>query len=245
MAVYSRSGYPDEGSFVISNYSTNKVLQLENADTIAGTNVAQYTETGDTSQHWNITYTGNGCYKISPVLSPDKALGVLDCSTSGNANVQIGKYEEKACQQWHIANMGSGIYRIMALHSRRALEIAGGSASEGANAQQNSYRESRLYQRWRFKVPTVISTIGSTIHENEGFSILPNPSDGSFTIDLTNLTDDEVIHLEVFNVDGRLVYSNIFENQNTIGITHLFDSGIYQVRIIAGDRVMTQKLIVK
>lgn len=244
-AVYGRDGHFGEGNFVIANNLTGKVIQLQDADTIAGTNVAQYTETGDTSQHWSITYVDGTYYKISPVLSPDKSLEVLDCSLSSGANVQIGKYEGKACQQWYFANMGSYVFRIMSRNSFRALEVATGSSLDGTNVRQNSYRDDRLYQRWKFKVPTIISAVGSTIHEQEELLIHPNPSDGSFTIDLTDLDRNRLVHLDIYSIDGRLVYSNVYQNTNTIDVTNLLGSGIYQVNITDGKRVLTQKLMVK
>ncbi len=245
VAVYSRGGSPAEGNYVIANYSSSKVLQLENADTVNGMNVAQYTETGDTSQHWNFSYIGNGYYKISPVLAPDKALEVEDCSTSDGANIQIGKYEGKDCQHWYIANMGSGVYRIMASHSRKAIEIGQGSAIEGANARQNSYSDNRTYQRWRLKEPTDIDLIISNSREQRGFSIYPNPSDGSFTLDLTRLAGSSIISLEIYSIEGKRIFNRNYTNTKTIAFTNLLNSGMYFVKISNGNRMVTQKLIVK
>ncbi len=244
IAVYNRSLGINDGIYVITNNNSKKVLQLENGDTLNGTNVVQYTETGDTSQHWEITYIGDGYYKISPVLSPDKALEVNECSTSDGANVQIGKYEEKECQQWYVAFMGAGVYRIMARHSRKALEIINAYTTDGANAQQWPYNEHQT-QRWTVKEPTVISTIRPNIHEQEGFYIYPNPSEGNFEIELLHRTGNQEINLDIFSIDGKLVYSNTYKNTGTIAFTNLLNSGIYQVKITTGNKVMTKKLIVK
>jgi arabinan endo-1,5-alpha-L-arabinosidase len=245
VAVYSRSGHPATGNFVIYNNSTKKVLQLENGDTISGTNVSQFTETGDTIQQWELSYVGNGYYKISPVLSPGKALEIEGGSTSAGANVQIGAYEGAAHQQWYFANMGSYIFRIMNRKSRRALEIAIGSAVDGANAQQNTYRDNRLYQRWRFKEPTIIESVNNISDGENGFTLYPNPSAGSFTIDVNPLVTNRKILVEMYTSDGKRIYSKTYVNTKIITFTDQLDKGIYLVNIITDNQIMTQKLLVK
>jgi len=245
VAVYSRSYGITDGNYVITNYNSEKVLALENGDTVSSNNVVQYTQTGDTSQHWEITYIGDGYYKISPVLAPDKALEVEECSTSNGADVRIGEYEEKECQQWYVAYMGSGVYRIMARHSRKALEIAAASVMDGASAQQNPYGNDRLQQRWTVGVPTAIRPEGSGSNNQDGFYIVPNPSDGNFTVEVTHPEGNRAIHLEIYSIEGKQIYSNEYKNANTIMFTDFPDRGIYLVKIIAGNRVMTQKLIVQ
>jgi len=244
IAVYSRSYAIDDGIYAIKNRNSKKVLQLENGDTLNGTNVEQYTETGDTSQHWEITYIGDGYYKISPVLSPDKALEVSVCSKSDGANVQIGIYEEKECQQWYVANLGGGVYRIMSRHSRKALEIVNAYTHDGANAQQWPYNEHET-QLWAVKEPIVISTVRSNIHDQGEFNIYPNPSERSFKIDLFNLSENPEINLDIYSIDGKLVYTKVYKYTSPVEFTNLLSSGIYQVKITTGNRVMVQKLIVK
>jgi arabinan endo-1,5-alpha-L-arabinosidase len=244
VAVYDRSFYINDGTYVITNYNSKKVLQLENGDTLNGTNVEQFTETGDTIQHWEITYIGDGYYKISPVLAPDKALEVNGCSKSDGANVQIGIYEEKECQQWYAAYMGSSLYRIMARHSRKALEIVNAYTTDGANAQQWPYNQ-HLTQRWKVKEPTIISALSSNIYQQEGFHIYPNPSEGSFEIEIFDLRENQEINLDIYSIDGKLIFNNVYKNTSNITFTNLLNKGIYQVKVTTGSKVMTQKLIVK
>ncbi len=245
VAVYTRAGHFGEDTMVISNYSTGKVMELQNADTTAGTNVAQYTETGDTSQHWNITSVDDTYYRISPVHSPDKALEVMDCSGSNGANIQIGKWEDKPCQKWYFANMGNNVFRMMSLNSYRAIEVADGSSLDGANVRQYSYNDSRSYQRWRFKVPTKISYLESFGYKEESLFIYPNPTDGSFTIDLTQLDVSRAVHLDIYSIEGKLVHSNVYKNTNTIDLSNILSSGVYQVQITDGEKILTQKLVVR
>jgi arabinan endo-1,5-alpha-L-arabinosidase len=244
VANYSRAGGINDGRYIITNNNSKKVLQLVNGDTVNGTNVVQYTETGDTSQHWEITYIGDGYYKISPVLAPDKALEVAGCFTYDGANVQIGKYEGKNCQQWYVAYMGSGVYRIMAHHSRKALEIINAYTHDGANAQQWPYNEHQT-QRWTVKEPSVATTISSNVHDREGFYIYPDPSDGTFKIVLNQPLGTCIINLEINGIDGKLVYRNTYRQTNTIAFTDFLEQGIYLLKIVAGNKVMTKKLLIR
>ena len=190
-----------------------------------------------------MNYIGDGYYKISPVLAPDKALEVKDCLTASGANVQIGNYEEEPCQHWYVAYMGSGgTYRIMAAHSARALDVT--SLDIGANVRQRSYDEDLRTERWRFKTPTIIESVSSTSDQQNGFKMYPNPSGGSFIIDLSQVTINGTIQLEILSLDGKRVYSQMYTNSKTIAFTDKLSKGIYLVNITTKDRVLTQKLIV-
>jgi arabinan endo-1,5-alpha-L-arabinosidase len=244
VAVYSRSYGIEDGTYVLTNYNSNKVLAPLNGDTISGTRVGQYTLSGETSQRWEIAYIGEGCYKISPLLAPDKALEIEECATSNGGKAQIGNYVGKECQKWYFAYMGSGIYRIMARHSRKALEIANASEVDGAVAQQNPYRDDRLHQRWTVNIPMIVDPICSGSQYIDGFSVIPNPSDGNFSIELSKLEGNRDIHLEIYSIEGKRMYSGRHNNTNTITFSNFHEKGIYIVKITDGAMVMVQKLIV-
>ncbi len=246
VAVYTNPGGL-EGTWLISNYLTKKVLGLQDSDTTSGTNVAQYTETRDSIQQWQITYVGDGFYKISPLLAPDNALEVNECSTASGANIQIGKYEAKECQHWYVAYYGgtSAAYRIMANHSRKAVEIANSSSLEGANAQQKTYSNTAINQRWKFKDPTVTESTTLNLKKQNEVTIFPNPSDGSFTLNLTPSPDNQLVDLKIYTISGELIYSHSYLNENTIVFTEPLDKGIYLISLTTKDKVITQKHVVR
>ena len=53
------------------------------------------------------------------------------------------------------------------------------------------------------------------------------------------------VNVEIYSIDGKLVYSRVYRDSGNISFTSLLDSGIYLVKICDGYRVITQKLIVK
>ena len=246
VAVYSRSGGVDDGEYVIENRNSGKVLDLTNGDTLDGTNVEQNTVNLNESQKWMIKYVGDGYYNIFPSSAPDKALEVSNCSSSNGANVQIGKYTNADCQQWYFAYMGVSIYRIMAKHSLMALEIASALTDDGANAQQWPYNENPT-QNWYFKNPADVhvSDVAPISSSNQQIRIYPNPSKGSFTIDPANFSGAAQIKIEIYSMDGRLLFQTIAETSNNITINRNFETGVYLVKIIAGERTLTKKILVE
>lgn len=45
-----------------------------------------------------------------------------------------------------------------------------------------------------------------------GFTIIPNPSSGSFTLSMENENSNEILTLDIFNSIGQLVHSEIINN---------------------------------
>ena len=70
--------------------------------------------------------------------------------------------------------------------------------------------------------------------DNETLNVFPNPNDGQFSVTMT-LNNDNAATLEVLNVLGQVVYSNVPEVSNgqlstTINMKNQA-AGIYYVRI--------------
>lgn len=76
-----------------------------------------------------------------------------------------------------------------------------------------------------------------------GFTVFPNPSHGSIQIQSNEFLHDA--QLGVYDVNGRLVHSQIVQgNENSLALDMLV-SGIYFVRISTDNATYTQKLIIE
>jgi hypothetical protein len=79
-----------------------------------------------------------------------------------------------------------------------------------------------------------------------GFSVYPNPGDGIFNIKLESPTETEVTMILTDGL-GKVVLSNtwsLFEGQNSYQLDLInLASGVYQVQILQGDRLMTKKIV--
>ena len=74
--------------------------------------------------------------------------------------------------------------------------------------------------------------------------IYPNPNNGNFDIRITSEGANQSYHLEVLDVQGKVVYSgNGNQAYETIQISNL-SSGVYAVRLSAGSDVIVKKLLV-
>jgi hypothetical protein len=81
--------------------------------------------------------------------------------------------------------------------------------------------------------------------------IYPNPSNGEFTISFdsdVNGSDNEV-KIDIYDLSGRLVYNNRFENRfdrfnQTLSLSNL-KSGVYIANISQGQNVTSHKIIIE
>ena len=78
----------------------------------------------------------------------------------------------------------------------------------------------------------------SAYNEIEELEVYPNPSKGSFTVDLMGEYD-----LQIFSVDGRLMQSEFNTNDRSLIHTDL-STGTYMVRINQAGKTYHSKLII-
>lgn len=78
--------------------------------------------------------------------------------------------------------------------------------------------------------------------------IVPNPSDGQFMLSLEGLGDKDVT-VRIMDAGGRLVFSESLQVSNGTASkmydTSMYSKGLYMVQVVAGDRVLNQRLIVQ
>ncbi|MDA3929433.1 MAG: Ig-like domain-containing protein, partial [Prolixibacteraceae bacterium] len=84
---------------------------------------------------------------------------------------------------------------------------------------------------------------------NENVAIIyPNPiTNGMLTIELNNCEDNINAEMEIFNLQGKILYSKIFDGLNslTIDVSGYLSSGTYILIVKDGLSIATQKLIVQ
>ncbi|NJX14467.1 reprolysin-like metallopeptidase [Tamlana crocina] len=78
------------------------------------------------------------------------------------------------------------------------------------------------------------------------FNVFPNPNQGEFKIKLNSASTSK-INVEVYDVSGRMIYQNLYENggdfNETVSLKHV-QSGIYLLRVSDGLRRATKKIVV-
>ncbi|MGD9211757.1 MAG: RICIN domain-containing protein [Desulfobacteraceae bacterium] len=122
-------------NYRIINRNSNKLLEVENADTSDGANVVQWTNNGHACQQWQFEDTGDGYYLIRNANS-GKLLEVSYADTSDSANVAQWSDTEHICQQWSLQSTGDGYYIFINRNSGSALDVLEWSSDDGANIIQ-------------------------------------------------------------------------------------------------------------
>jgi hypothetical protein len=82
-------------------------------------------------------------------------------------------------------------------------------------------------------------------------SVFPNPSEGSFTINLGSKTNLDEVHVSVYNVFGKMVLQRRFysltSNQLQIDLAHagVADAGLYFLTVQAAGELFTLKIVIQ
>lgn len=79
---------------------------------------------------------------------------------------------------------------------------------------------------------------------SEDLTIFPNPSEGQFTVEVSFIMDD--LYMEIFDAAGKLVYEKDLAGylRANIDLTDQ-QSGLYMVRVRSGNKVRTERIIIR
>ena len=81
--------------------------------------------------------------------------------------------------------------------------------------------------------------------DENSFSLYPNPSKGSFMINVSSFSAFKEQKLEILTLDGKMIYqTHLFQPETGINPGKI-KTGIYIVRLISDNQVFTEKLIIQ
>ncbi len=135
------------GTYVMVNVNSGKVMSVVNAATDNGARLHQWTNTDAPDQKWKFEDTGDGSYKIINAFS-NKAMDVSGGSAANGAPLQLWDYGSGTNQRFTLSDVGNGAYSIKAVHSGRVIEVSNFSTSDGGVAQQWDWADVDS-QKWR------------------------------------------------------------------------------------------------
>lgn len=140
--------HDEKGYVTFSNVGSNKVIDVAGGNASSGTNIAQYVSNGTYAQKWIVAKRSDGSYLIESALRPGFYLGPRGGKASNGVNVELGSNEDNSrfallstapsvakCED--ILPKGYFTLSPACSSSGKVIEIAGGSSSNGANAQIN------------------------------------------------------------------------------------------------------------
>lgn len=88
---------------------------------------------------------------------------------------------------------------------------------------------------------------GETLVQPNLFTIYPNPTKDSFTINVNNFEDDLTLNIQIITVNGQIAQSIELTKSKAVIYTHNLDSGLYLIKFLNSETqelISTQKLVV-
>ena len=239
------------GVWTLTNVYSLKLLEIPNSSTTGGEFAQQRQLTGIANQHWTITETGGGFFKII-----NRSSG-LALEIGGNTPMIDGTkanqwpYWGGANQQWAITETspGSRQYKIINRNSGQALEIGGDNTAKmqtGATANQWPY-VSGASQHWIFtqfsQNKTAASPIAATGEQaaiTPQLSLYPNPA--STILNLVLSGGNDVLSIKISDLRGAAISTVRYQGNGKVDISSLA-AGAYIVTASDGKREYHQKFI--
>jgi hypothetical protein len=152
--------------YKLVNRNSGLVLDVSGSSTSSGGKIVQSTDSGATSQYWQLAGTGNGYYNLVNVNSglllevpnqfPIPGTPLDQRSSNGGAN-----------QQWQFMDAGGGYYTIVNRKSCLLVDVLAGSTASGASVIQWA-SDGKASQQWQL---VAIPTAGVTyelVNRNSG-----------------------------------------------------------------------------
>jgi len=200
---------------IVSNLNENMGLDVAGASKANGANINLYNNTTDNAQTFDITYLGDGYYKIINSYS-GKAVDVNAASCASGTNVHIYDQNGSNAQKWIIKETGdSYTYNIISACGYKYLDVVGGSTKNGTNVQIYDGNGTNA-QKWKFIA--VGNNTGKTI-ENGEYHIV-SALDNNKGVDVTGAGKANFTNIQL--------YSNVNDKTQTFDVTYLGD-GYYKI----------------
>ncbi len=133
-----------DGVYRIENAASGKALEVYEASTEDGANVAQWSWNGGSHQQWWVEYLGSGQYRLINENS-GAAVDVPDGSTAAGESVHQWNWWGGAMQKWTLEDEGDGTFTIANVNSGLVLEAQG--TADGDDVVQAS-ADGAQSQRW-------------------------------------------------------------------------------------------------
>lgn len=146
---------PTEGTFVIMNKKSTKVLMPASGSASRGAKLCQGRKvSGKGYQQWNVTPVDSrtgGDFSYFHIANAGSSanlnLNVLNGNLGPGGNIILYNAGDNL-EQWYFQYAGDGYYYIISRHSALCLEVSGGSTNEGVNVIQNAINGTDQ-QLWR------------------------------------------------------------------------------------------------
>lgn len=136
-----------DGWFRLISRSSGRVLDVTNCGTGSGVNVQIWSWLNNNCQQWRLQPVGTLAIAAS---QSGRVVDVTNCATANGTNIRQWEWLGSACQRWTFTHTDNGYYQIRPTSAASScLVVAGGSAGDGANVEQNACTGTQ--SQWRLE----------------------------------------------------------------------------------------------
>ncbi len=235
----------NNGTYQIKNVNSNLVWDAWGCTGASGQAIAQGSWNNLTCQKWNLTQLGNGYYKITCALGGLSA-DAIGCSANAGTKLQLYNYTGINCQIWRIERTNAGNYVISSKNGNRVVEVPNASTTAGIQLQLWDYNGNNC-QKWILATTSASDAISTNVEYPYQSKILihPNPSTGSFTLTLNQLPTYNQIKVNIYHLNGQLLFSANYAAEREINIHSNLKTGLYLISVVADDKIYQEKLLIE
>lgn len=216
----------EDGYFYIVSKCNGLYLDVNGGNTQNGTNVQVYQGNKTKAQRFKFTKVpelvgkelteGDGIYTISTALNDKKVLDVSAASYHNSGNIQLWESTKGQQQRFELTyNEKTKTYTIMALHSGKVLDIAGGNIANGTNVQQYE-NNNTTSQQW------ILQEAG-----DDYYYIISKGNE--LYLDVANGQSENGTNIQTYQGNGSKAQKFKFTKDETDKTEKTIEDGIYQI----------------
>ena len=157
--------------YTIETYvNQNMYLAAENSAYKAGTQIGQSAYTGKVGQKFRIVKNSDGTCRI---ISARSNACLTAASSKNGAAITLGLYSDLSTQKWSIKKINylEGTFVLSsAISTDRAVEVAGGSTTAGANIRLNN-NKAAAYQKFKIEVVNETKQVYTITNSKSGMRL--------------------------------------------------------------------------
>ena len=197
------------GTYSLQNRNSAKYMDVAGGNAADGTNILQWTGTGNANQQFTLTELGDGAYKIINV-GTNKSVDVSGGNYNNVGNVLQWTYGGGLHQQFILIATDNNFFKLKAAHSGRLVEVYGARVNDGDNIDQYD-DNSQNNGQWKLAAPgstaSTTATLKTQVITSEELSanldktlLYPNPATGHIT--LTDIPAETKV--TIYDLNGRV-----------------------------------------
>lgn len=185
-----------DGTYMIQNSSnTAQVLDVQGGAEKNGANIQLYKSNNTSAQRYEVTYVGNGYYKIMSERT-GRVLDVRGGSSAAGTNLQLYEWNSKAvpAQLWRFIPSGNGEYYIQSKLGT-VIDIKGSTAASKTNVEMDTKQNTKV-QRWKL-VSSESKPLG-----NGGVYSIRSSSTSNLVLDISNGSTADKAKVWLYNFNN-------------------------------------------